>query len=188
MQKMPRLSKIPKSLRGILIFSLFILIFSFVQPEFTKYDAIPFGTQQYIATEAVNLRDRPDTYEGKKISSGSDFVSYIHDPITNESFIQVKTNIFLKVNASDPIIQNIVDLARPGNYISFRGICYLASEGYIEIIELKLHSNTDRLVVYGFSGLGFLGFLILFFRVYEIDLKQLQIVPKRSQKKYGEAV
>jgi hypothetical protein len=180
MQKMQKPARIPKSVHGILIFFIFILIFSFVQPQFAKYDAIPLGTQQYIATDAANLRDRPESYEGKLVSSGSDFVLFVQDANTNESFFRLKADILLKVNASDPSIQYITEKAQPGNYISFRGICYLSSKGYIEIIEVHLQSNDDRLVVYGFSGFGFFGFLILFFNFYKIDLKQLKIMPKIS--------
>ena len=183
---MVKLRSIPPTIVGILIFLVFIVAFSFVQPEFTKLDSILWPNQEYISTDASNLRDRPAFYEGKKVSSGSDFKAIFINETTNETFIELKGQIILKVNSSDSHIQAVLQQVRLGNFLYFRGICRITSEKYIEVIELKLQSNSDRLVVYGFSAFGFAGFLFLFFLIYKIDLKQFAIVPKRiTHRKYS---
>ena len=157
----------PQLGKGLVVFTCFLLMI--IANDILFPD--PLILSEYWPVSADRLLQNSQDFEGVKVSFGV-VVSEITDNITEFTYLASTEE---GVNLLIPKSLGMLDV---GDDILLRGISYLHSAGYIEVIEIYVTDSIGPILK---SIPGIISLIILFFLIFTFDFQKLAFVPRSDQ-------
>ena len=125
---------------------------------------------EYSYIDADYLASHPTEFEGQFVSSEVIITEVNYTAQDSEYFAKTQEGLIL-------LVPSLFGSILIGDKVDFRGISYILSVGYLEVIEIHV---VDQIGPIFRSVPGILAFVILFFIIFKIDIRGLAFVPRRE--------
>ena len=123
---------------------------------------------EYQRINPEELTENPIMYEGELISTYG-VITSVNNTIPNSHYYaETEWGLILLIPSSDQQVQ-------VEDRVNIRGTSLLVSNGYFEVTEMHI---TDQLGLLLRSVPGIIGFIILFFVFFKLDLHGLSFIPR----------
>jgi hypothetical protein len=157
--------KIRKEFQVITIITLLITLIAITETNFP--DQINLSEYHYVKEQS--LLSSPDKFEATKISSTAT-IKEITSLNSSYDLLTTEKNLLLEIETSLNV--------RKYDDITYRGVAFLTSKGFIEVTEIHIHNA----LVYYYSAPGIILFLVIFFYFFSFDFKKKSIIPRKPRK------
>ena len=128
----------------------------------------PLPVYEYLEIDAETLLSNPSQFEGVRITTGVTIVNVTNS--TDPSYMLLETHEGLNL-----LYDVMLGPLQPGSSPSVRGISYMASQGYVEVLEIHFVDENNSLIR---SIPGVILFLVLFFMIFSVDFRKLGFVAR----------
>ena len=123
---------------------------------------------EYQRIDPEDLTENPISYEGERISTYGIITSVNNTLPNSHYYAETEWGLILLIPSSDQQVQ-------VGDRVNIRGISLLVSSGYFEVTEMHIADQLGPLLK---SVPGIIGFVILFFVFFKLDLHGLAFIPR----------
>ncbi len=154
----------PELIRGIALLAVFVVII------ISSDTLFPYAIQQseYVVVSVEQIKQNPTPFEGRNISSQVTITSIIDEGVY--LVISKDYEIILTLSSSFGSVS-------PGERVYIRGVSWIQTNNSIAVHEIYVLDYNSSLIR---SAPGILLFIIIFFSVFKIDIKQIAIVRRKA--------
>ena len=149
---------------GIIVFVCFLLTILSVDWFIPKQ----FNFHEYQRIDPKDLVMNPDIFEGEHVSTYGTISSVNVSFPSSAYYAETDLGLVLLIPYSNQQV-------RVGDCVNIRGISLLVSNGYLEVTEMHIADQLGPLLK---SVPGIIGFVILFFAFFKLDLHGLAFIPR----------
>jgi hypothetical protein len=128
----------------------------------------PIIVSKYQDVYASDLINFPDSFEGEEVAFKEKIRSLFYNFTLSSYILETQLGLILRITS----IQGL----RNDTWFFFRGKSNLASLGYIQVYDFYFRNNNP--VIYSFPGI--ILFIIIFYKIFKIDWKNVSFSARRD--------
>jgi hypothetical protein len=122
---------------------------------------------QWVQTS--NLINSPNSYEGKEITFNERVKSIVFNVTSSYYILETYHGLILRITSIHGLDKEVLT--------NFRGKSLLISLGFINVYDFQVKNNNSIIL----SIPGIIAFIIMFLRIFRIDMKNLTFSQRRDK-------